>query len=193
MPNLLIRSSWFVSSYTPLWLLIAIKYIRKDKEFDIIELLTSNRVSMVMLLVALLSSYATYRYIILVQKGNKNVQTNCREYVYSRNQSKEALVSMEYLVTYIIGLIGFNFNYKREILMFVIFIFMFLYMYIKYNLFYMNPILEILKYNIYRAELFDASNDCSKGECFIITNISFEKFCKETSRIYNMADKIFII
>jgi len=62
-------------------------------------------------------------------------------------------LSREYIVTYAISLIGFNLFDVRQIVSFCFLILFFAFLYVKYDAVVYNPILELLNYRMFRADM----------------------------------------
>lgn len=185
------KAIWFISSYSPLWLFIGLKYINIDYD-NYLDFCSKNILVLFMLLLILVSNYLVYKFLSMVEE--KYIKTKQRvTYIYTKNQNKELLVSLDYFMTYIIALLGFNLSDKREIIIFLICILFFIYIFISGALLYINPTFALLKYKVYSADVYDKASDRSMGRKFFITKENFHNFSNEDSYAYALTDNIYIL
>lgn len=133
----------FISSYTPLFAILILKNIK----------CLNNR--KVIILLILFSSFIILSNMILFYILNNHIiapkQLKITK-VISKNDE-----TLNYIVSYIIPFIGFELSNIYDILSIMILFFIIGWIYINSNLIFMNPILNLLKYNIY--EITDEYNN----------------------------------
>ncbi|MCP2241261.1 hypothetical protein [Thermoanaerobacterium thermosaccharolyticum] len=133
----------FISSYTPLFAILILKNIK----------CLNNR--KVIILIILFSSFIILSNMILFYILNNHIiapkQLKIKKVTPKNNET------LNYIVSYIIPFIGFELSNIYDILSIMILFFIIGWIYINSNLIFMNPILNLLKYNIY--ELTDEYNN----------------------------------
>ena len=146
--KLTIQTLLFLSSYIPLWVILGIKYYHIIGIHGFVLL---NIILIILFIV--LHKYISY-------KKKKFIDRNIR--VSSCENSTS--INLEYLITYIIPFTQINVtNYRGFIALIVLFIFIW-WLYISSNLIYINPMLSIMGYNIFKV-----LDEKSKREYMLIT------------------------
>lgn len=135
----------FLSSYTPLFLIIGIRYYS-------INYSLTNSIYVLLILVALsiISNCIMFYYIYF----HKNFTSKTVTIKGSVNRTSD---SLNYIMTYIVGFLGLQFGLADLvtlfILMFVIFVVV-----IRSNLILINPILNLVGYKFYGVDVSDRGN-----------------------------------
>ena len=147
----------FVSSYSPLFLITAfislsdhiiIKFSKPYLSFINFNLLDiSILLSIFFLILSLVSIAWTLHFI----KIHKNVGTEPSPKI--ENIQKKDTDIMAYIATYLIPFMNLDFNNILLTISFLFFIVLVGYIYIFSNLFYINPIFNIMGYHIYEIEI----------------------------------------
>lgn len=137
------RFVWFLSSYTPLWLILIILNFPcnlRDKKsifwvlfFLIITIISNNYVRIELKKIRILDNDEPN--IIIVKKA-KRINN----------------VSVEYIITYAMSFITFDLYNLKGIISFILLISFFAYLYIKNNQIMYNPMLEICGYKFFEIE-----------------------------------------
>lgn len=138
--NLIGKIIWTIIAYSPLFIAIILKYCLKS-HFSLCQIFCTISISIIIFLaITLILKYGILDYAedTTPQKEYCNIiESNNTEYVL-------------FVVTYLIPF--YNINFKPENLIPAIFLFsIILIFYIKTPLFAVNPVLKLLKYNLYTA------------------------------------------
>ena len=134
-----------------------ISFCYEDCEFDgFRNLFLNNIISVVCLFFVLIGAliYFNFKYIV---EGNKSLP---EKIVDIENINWEHLT---FLVTYIVPLLSFNISESRNILLITLILIIIGIIYIKTNMFYTNPTLALLGYQIYKV------NTTNKEKIIVIT------------------------
>ena len=144
MPSRIMRLLWFLSSYTPLWVVMTIKHwpviTNQSKE-------GSTAITIVLLLVIIVSN-CLVGHFLLNQRERRAFSTAETERI-----EKKSDLSREYIVTYAISLIGFDLSSARDGISFCVLLAFFAYLYVKYDQIVYNPMLEVFGFNMYSVDL----------------------------------------
>ena len=141
MLNWIVRLFMFLTSYIPLYIILIVQYIDLNKRIIqqpfIIFLLSITAISLVL-----------FEIFLLILSKNKM-------YISCTNISKVEIlkeVNSTYLLTYIMPLIAFDFGKTQDCISFFILFIAIMSMYIKYNMIFLNPVLELFGYTYYSYE-----------------------------------------
>lgn len=147
--NVLFRIMMFISSFFPLWLSILILDLF---EFNITNIKTFKdsplkiQLTIIAMAIFILISFVL---IIFIKANSKNENTS-----YTLKKiTKEKSITTEYLLSYILPLISFDFSELSNLLLFVIYMFLLAYLCIKNDNVYINVILEFIGYSMYSCEV----------------------------------------
>lgn len=133
----------FLSSYSPLFIILAIKnYV-----------FTYFVVAMVAIIAI------AFSFLFLVLRKASKMSGEYQEITDMEDKSDKFL---EYIIAYIIPFLGFSFNNIPDIISLAIIFVMIGILYIRSDLIYMNPILNFMGYNLFKA-------NSSNGEFMIIS------------------------
>ncbi len=147
----------FLSSYSPLFLLLAIKN-------------WPNLISLLVLAVVITTSIILWWGIIL--KHSKNTTTESFRIIKVTDKMKESLT---YLFPYVIAFLPLDINLLQDwIALFVLLFFIFL-VYSRSDLKYVNPILLLFSYTIYEVEIYKPSLGKSDSSQIIMLISNKEK------------------
>ena len=152
----------FLSSYTPLFLILFLKAIsqaieiyQKTEQINIFEYLASN-----IILISVISTIILLTIIpniILVRILNDIMSTTNPKQLRVHSVQKMNHIYMEYLVSYIIPFLSFDFSNIFDVLALMLLLFTICVIYINSDLLYINIIFNIRGYNLYSVT--DASNN----------------------------------
>ncbi|MHA1285195.1 MAG: hypothetical protein ACTSQP_22070 [Promethearchaeota archaeon] len=169
MPNLRnwVKLFLFISAYTPLFIILIVKYI---------ELM-----SICFWIFIILLFFANMILYLILKKAKK--WTRIRITVQkSENRTAD---SLNYVIAYIIPFIDFNFNKWQDIFSITILMSIIFIIYINSNLIFVNPILQLIGYKIHNIE------DINNRKYIIISKKS--KFLKdEEIYIKNITNDIYL-
>lgn len=127
-------------------------YLKRDYEFiGIYELLKTNIIPTISIIIVLLGFifYFRFKYII---GGNHSLPEKITKI---ENVNWEHLT---FLTTYVIPFVTFNFNEERNGLIFFLLLLIIGLIYVKTNMFYTNPTLALLGYQIYKISTTNREN-----------------------------------
>ena len=130
------------------------------------RLLKSNIVSVVCIVLLLYSIFAYYRF---KYDTKKSVELPVKIVKLERINYEH----LTFLATYIIPLITFDFEKERYILVLAALLIVMGVIYIKTDLFYANPSLALLGFNIYKVSI-NISEDITKENVIVITRRKLE-------------------
>lgn len=155
--------SLFISSYTPLFLILFVKNLTIPNKInlDYIKQLDSKTLViflsvLIIFIIVILSNLLLYFFFIKVKKiSSQNISLD-----HIENKNTETLT---YMGTYLIPFIGVEFKSIQDIISNIFLFSVIGLLYIKSNLILVNPLLSILGFNIYLCK----SNDSS--ELILIT------------------------
>lgn len=144
------RLAWFLSSYSPLWIILTIfnypTITGYDKQTQAPIYDGSWLLVFLFAAIAILSNAVIFGYLASYRKRD-----NGSEEVELKNPVVISELSKEYIVTYAISLIGFNLVDLRQAVSFAFLVFFFAFLYVKYNDITYNPMLDFFGYRIYDA------------------------------------------
>lgn len=127
-------------------------HLEKDYKFvGFCELLKSNVIPVISVIMVILGFvfYFRFKYII---SGNHSLPEKITKI---ENVNWEHLT---FLTTYVIPFVTFNFNEERNGLIFFLLLFIIGLIYVKTNMFYTNPTLALLGYQIYKVSTTNREN-----------------------------------
>lgn len=145
----------FLTSYTPLFLLIAIRYTLINRSHFIFgglsiaaikECLKWFGIPIVLFLLSFLSIVFCYKFLQKLDKDSKNGDKASIEKIENRNSE-----SLGYIASYILPFISMNGEDIVELFTFIILMIIIFVVYIRSNMVLINPILNI-NYSIYNIE-----------------------------------------
>jgi hypothetical protein len=135
MPNLPTKIVLFLSSYMPLFLIMAVKYGGAHHVFGGIMLLVAFA-SVALLLYFLSSARALGNDIVTVE-----------------NISAKDTEAMSYIVTYLIPFLDIKIDEPANLISLLLLFVVLGVIYVHSNLIYINPTLNVLKYHLFEIEL----------------------------------------
>ncbi len=152
----------FLSSYAPLFLILAIKnYTNVD--------------FVIAMGIVILISIAFLIYII---KKSSEMSGEYREIKEVEDKSNQFL---EYIIAYMIPFLGFSLGNITDLISLAIIFFIIAVLYVRSDLIYMNPMLNFMNYNLYKI-------NSGKDDFMIITKEDLERGKKV--RIYFISKKV---
>lgn len=141
MLNCLVRFFMFLTSYIPLYVILMVQYMNFDTNIK-------QQPFILILLILTFLSLLAFEFGLFILNKNKS-------YITCTNISKVEIlkeVNSTYLLTYIMPLIAFDFSKTQDCISFLILFIAIMAMYIKYNMIFLNPVLEIFGYTYYSYE-----------------------------------------
>ena len=135
----------FFSSYSPLFLIIAILNIKLNDINSLKDIFPQEKLWLVVIMFILffLPNIILFMFIKRV-KAFQPIKEKTHIYI---NKNSDV---MNYIVTYLIPFLSFNFDKTNQILAFFILIIVLAIVYIHSSIFYINPILIVAGYKIYQ-------------------------------------------
>ena len=131
--KLWVKIGLFLSSYLPLFLILAIK-----NWFD-------YRIMLILIVVSIYSLV----WIVIIYKSKKGTSESYRV-IKADNKSQE---SLNYIIPYIISFIGFDLNKWQDWSALGILLLMLFMIYLNSELLYINPMLSLFHYRIYSVKV----------------------------------------
>jgi hypothetical protein len=170
----LLRFPFFLSSYSPLWLIFLTSYLiqkfellQKDNldknSLQLLQILFSNVENLIVLIIFVV--LITIPLIILIWYINNRIKENPKEFKIKTkiNMTNEYIL---YVITYIFPFISEDIIDLSNLFSLVIVIITLGILYIGANLYYVNPTLSILGYKLYRI------TDDSDNELVLLSKMS---------------------
>lgn len=152
----------FLSSYTPLFLILFLKAIsqateiyQKTEQINIFEYLTSNLI--LLSVIGAIILVIVIPNIILVHILNDIMSTTNSKQLRVHSVQKMNHIYMEYLISYIIPFFSFDFSNIFDVLALLLLLLTICVIYINSDLLYINIIFNIRGYNLY--SVMDTSNN----------------------------------
>jgi len=131
--KLWVKMGLFLSSYLPLFLILAIK----------------NWFDYRMVLILIVVSMYSLIWVAIIYNSKKGTSESYRV-IKAKDKSQE---SLNYIIPYIISFIGFDLNKWQDWGAFGILLLMLFVVYLNSELLYMNPMLAFFHYRIYRVKV----------------------------------------
>lgn len=141
-----VKFSLFISAYTPLFLIIILKYI----DFNFI-----NPCSITIILIYSIPIIISNLIWIIIFKITKEWTKQTFTVKKSVDRTSDAL---NYVIAYIIAFIGFQFIKWQDWVSFIILLIVICFIYINSNLIFVNPLLNVFGYKIYDIEVEEGGN-----------------------------------
>ena len=201
------RFKWhmFVTSFIPLWFTIVfidvwdVAVAFKESWKENCKFIQNLWVCMQCCAVQIISIVALL-VITLISIIGVETFINKREKTYNdkaviKTAKKESSLSTEYLLTYILPLIAFDFGELKDVIIFSIFVGVIAFLCIKNNNIYTNLYLEFRKYKIYTCtierRIMDKDTQCE--DCFVLSRDDLEQCCEEKKSYWDFDNKHYII
>ena len=141
MPSKPIRFFWFISSYTPLWVILCISNWPINK--------TEGWLPLSIFFVAI-SAVSNAIVVWYLERCRKSSRHHTGEIIVAKAVGD---LSREYIATYAISLIGFNLLGLKGAISFAILIAFFAFLYIRHDQIIYNPMLELFGYRTYEISM----------------------------------------
>ncbi|ARK31355.1 hypothetical protein [Halalkalibacter krulwichiae] len=165
----------FLSSYSPLFLIIAILNVNLNDIHKVKDIIPQDKIWLVAVMLALfILPNAILFYLIKRVKLFQPIREKTNTFI---NKNSDV---MNYIVTYLIPFLSFNFDKLNQTIAFTILIFVLSIVYIHSNIFYINPILIISGYKIYEI------ND----KYLLITKFTVKRDKK--LKLYRIHDNVYV-
>jgi hypothetical protein len=165
----------FLSSYSPLFLIIAILNVKLNDIYKVKDIIPQDKIWLVIVMLALfILPNAILFYLIKRVRFFQPIKEKTNSFI---NKNSDV---MNYIVTYLIPFLSFNFDKLNQTIAFAILIFVLAIVYIHSNIFYINPILIISGYKIYEI------ND----KYLIITKLTVKR--EKRLKLYRIHDNVYV-
>ena len=142
--------SLFYLSLTPLW--ISIAFIDAKNICENAPNLYTEIISITCIVIGLVFSI-----IIVIVDFRKNKIVERNRYIL-KMAKEEKIMTAEYVLSYVLPLLAFDFTIWYDVLLFLLFFFVLLFLYIRHNRLGANIILEMCGYTYYQCELLNEDN-----------------------------------
>lgn len=165
----------FLSSYSPLFLIIAILNIKLNDIDKIKDIIPQDKMWLVIIMLSLfILPNGILFYLIKRVRSFQPIKEKTNTFV---NKNSDV---MNYIVTYLIPFLSFSFDKLNQTIAFAILIFVLAIVYIHSNIFYINPILIMSGYKIYEI------ND----KYLVITRLAVKRDKK--LKLYRIHDNVYV-
>ena len=142
----------FYTSFFPLWLMIIIKNILTffDMKISNISLtyIIKNRMNIEFIITIVIIAIFIVM-CLLVKKSLQAITKYLEIEIKNDKLFEEKSVSTEFIVTYILSILVFDFTKPIDIIMFIVFCSVLIVLCVKHNYFYINCFLELCGYRYY--------------------------------------------
>lgn len=142
----------YCTSFLPLW--ISVLFIDVKNIITCDTNIMTEIISLICILVMLGISLVVLWLSFSNSKGNKE---GVSEYTLI-SAKEEKTISIEYLLSYILPLVAFDFGKWDEVILFLIFFIILGYLCIKHNYLTLNIVLDLAHYNMYNCTLKNEDN-----------------------------------
>lgn len=149
-PKIITAILLFISAYSPLFLILAVK----DFDFDYTNSFNHPLAIYIILGIALLSIILLFASIYSIKPGNMKVKV-----ITVKNRSADLI---NYTIPYIVSFFSFDLSKTEDVISLSIFLLLMLFLTIKSNSVFMNPILLLAGYNLYDFEYEFDGKVCKK-------------------------------
>lgn len=191
--NMKMKFLMYISSLWLLFIMLIILYIDVPLEFGenshyigTWNLITRNIIPVVSIVMLIVSSF-------FVTTFNYSISRGMQSYFKIKRIQNKNYEHLTFLTTYILPLIAFNLSEIRFVIMFLLLIFVIGFIYVKTDLFYANPTLALLGYQLYEADVEMRDNKTYENLILISkANINKEsnlEYLKIDDRIYFVKEK----
>ncbi len=136
----------FFSSFVPLWISIIFLNLSNIYKGN------SNYNILIIVIIIIMLALSLISIILLIWEFKKIKKYNSQKECTIKSVQREKSISTEYILSYILPLVAFDFTDIGNIIAFVISMFILGYLSIKNNNIYVNPILE-LKYSFFNCTI----------------------------------------
>ena len=165
--KLWVKGALFISAYTPLLLILILKYLNPSDFIFFICIFLLILVNLIW---------------IIIFKITRSWTSSTYTVKKSINRSSDAL---DYIIAYVITFLGFEFKTWQDITSIFILLIVIFFVYVHSNLIFTNPLLNIFGFKIQQVEVQEG------GEMVLITKkFNLKKGDKIT--VKNMSDNIFL-
>ncbi|VDN47902.1 conserved membrane protein of unknown function [Petrocella atlantisensis] len=191
--NIKMKFLMYISSLWLLFVMLIILYISVPLEFGenshyvgTWNLISTNVIPLVSIMMLVVSSF-------FVTTFNYTVSRGMQSYFKIKRVQNKNYEHLTFLTTYILPLIAFNLSEVRFVIMLMLLIFVIGFIYVRTDLFYANPTLALLGYQLYEADVEMRDNKIYENLILICKgNISKEsnlEYLRVDERIYFVKEK----
>lgn len=187
------RFKWhmFVTSFIPLWATIIFIDVwemvcqgRKTwkTEFTFLEniknCISNNMIQFISVLVIFLVVIVS---IISIEKAMRKREKANNDVAIIKKAHKESFLSTQYLLSYILPLVAFDFGSLRDIIIFLLFFAVLAFLSIRNNNVYTNIYLELRSYKIYTCDIQITKIDkkVKYEDCFVLSKVDLTQEIEE--------------
>lgn len=187
------RFKWhmFVTSFIPLWATIIFIDVwemvcqgRKTwkTEFTFLENIKSCiSNNMIQFISVLIIFFVVIVSIISIEKAMRKREKANNDVAIIKKAHKESFLSTQYLLSYILPLVAFDFGSLRDIIIFLLFFAVLAFLSIRNNNVYTNIYLELRSYKIYTCDIQITKIDkkVKYEDCFVLSKVDLTQEIEE--------------
>jgi hypothetical protein len=155
---LILKIASFISSLFPLSVYLFIKYFGNEKAFNNNGLLTPNNTALVLVLFEVASVFFVIYYYKVYLKSNNN---NFIKIKLSNIQQEKANTT-SYLLSNVLPIISLDFSDVAGVTFAILLVLFMGIMYLKNNLYYINPLYDLIGVKTYNATIISIDDDDNK-------------------------------
>jgi hypothetical protein len=194
----------FVTSFIPLWVTIIFLDIWDivdsfkstwDKNCEVsVNLRTCAFDSIVQIISIIVICIVSVISIIGIEKFIHKRNNSLNDKALITAAHKESALSVQYLLSYIVPLIAFDFGKLKDIIIFLLFFLTLAFLSIRNNNIYTNIYLEFRKYKIYTCniERIIMDNVISYEDCFVLSKDDLQQYINEEITYWDFDTKHYI-
>lgn len=153
----LLKITSFISSMFPFIIYLTLKYWNSTEGFDICNYVTPKRIVILILGLCILSILYIIIFYNFFIKNNDNV--NYKRIKLSKGISKEKTNTSDYLLANVLPVVTLEMDEVYKIIFIIIIVILLGIMYIKNNLYYINPLYDLIDVKIYSGEVTIVDNN----------------------------------
>lgn len=193
---LILKITSFISSMFPLIVFLLLKYYNKFSFYKHKKSIVSpHQIVIFLFVIEMLSVIYVIIYYKVIIKSRGFKRYNNIILVHLTNLQQEKINTSNYLLANVLPIISLQYDNFANVF-FVIFIIMFLaFMYIKNNLYYINPLYDLLNIKAYNSKITKINNDNTTKELnkIIISTIDLYEFTNNEYDAIENFDNIIVI
>lgn len=145
----ILKITSFISSLLPLTVFLFLKYINNNRVFHNIKLLTPNNIVIFLGVIQVISIL----YVVIYYKYFINRRNNNYIKIRISNVKQEKSNTSNYLLSNVLPIISLDFKDMAGITFVVLIIIFLAFMYVKNNLYYINPLYDIIGIKVYSCNI----------------------------------------
>ena len=182
---LLLKIASFISSMFPLSLFLLLKYVKNNKKI-FMDIEAKHIVVFIFIIELISILYIVYFYKWKTQKGYFNVED-----YHLKEIRLEKTNTSNYLLANVLPIITLEMEKSYSLIFYICLIILLGFMYVKNNLYYVNPLYDILNIKVFSASVY-YKDKLNSEITFIISMVSLYEFDNNIYRGIRFRDILII-